>query len=288
MSLSEHPSDLPFAGLPVVMADSGPLSPEDAAALARAVDQLEQRSFAMRLANAFGGEIERLGRMLPHNITSIVDRAVEGAIRAAFAATLRTLRAPSRSEQRGLHKALVTLSGTLGGAFGIATLPVELPFSTLVMLRAIAAIARAAGEDLSQPEAALACLQVFALGADKNTQLALESSYFSVRGLLAKSVSETARFMINRGIADEGAPVIARLIGQIATRFGIVVSDKLAAQAVPLIGAAGGGAINFAFIAHFQSVAQGHFTVRRLERIYGQARVRAEYDRLLALKNAKS
>ncbi len=226
--------------------------------------------------------------MLPHNVTNVVDRAVEGAVRAAFAATLRTLRAQGQSDQRGFHKAVVTLSGTLGGAFGIATLPVELPFSTMVMLRSIAAIARASGEDLSQPEAALACLQVFALGAGKENQLALESSYFSVRSVLAKSVSEAARFMINRGIADEGAPVIARLIGQIAARFGIVVSDKLAAQAVPLIGAAGGGAINFAFIDHFQSIAQGHFTVRRLERTYGQALVRTEYDRLLAQKNAKN
>lgn len=287
MSLYEHPRDPAANPLPPVIT-TGQLSPEDAAALARAVDQLEHKSFAMRIASAFGGEIERLGRMLPHNVTSIVDRAVEGAVRTAFTATLRTLRPHALTDQRGLHKAAVTLSGTLGGAFGIATLPVELPFSTMVMLRSIAAIARAAGEDLSQPDAALACLQVFALGAGKENQLALESSYFSVRSVLAKSVSEAARFMINRGIADEGAPVIARLIGQIAARFGIVVSDKLAAQAVPLIGAAGGGAINFAFIDHFQSVAQGHFTVRRLERTYGQALVRTEYDRLLAQKNAKN
>ena len=147
----------------------------------------------MRIASAFGGEIERLGRMLPHNVTSIVDRAVEGAVRTAFTATLRTLRPHALTDQRGLHKAAVTLSGTLGGAFGIATLPVELPFSTMVMLRSIAAIARAAGEDLSQPDAALACLQVFALGAGKENQLALESSHFSVRSVLAKSVSEAAR-----------------------------------------------------------------------------------------------
>lgn len=288
MSLSEHPRDPALNGLPAVIAAPEQLSAEDEAALARAVDQLEHKSFAVRLANAFGNEIERFGKMLPHNVTNVVDRAVEGAVRAAFAATLRTLRAQGQSDQRGFHKAVVTLSGTLGGAFGIATLPVELPFSTMVMLRSIAAIARASGEDLSQPEAALACLQVFALGASKENQLALESSYFSVRSVLAKSVSEAARFMINRGIADEGAPVIARLIGQIAARFGIVVSDKLAAQAVPLIGAAGGGAINFAFIDHFQSIAQGHFTVRRLERTYGQTLVRAEYDRLLAQKNAKN
>ena len=44
------------------------------------------------------------------------------------------------------------------------------------------------------------------------------------------------------------------------------------------LGAAGGAAINYAFIDHFQVLARGHFTVRRLERIYGPDVVRAEYD----------
>lgn len=76
--------------------------------------------------------------------------------------------------------------------------------------------------------------------------------------------------------------MILRLVSQVATRFGVVVSQKIAAQAVPLVGAAGGGAVNYAFIDHFQTIAQGHFTVRRLERIYGADVVRAEYDRLLS------
>ncbi len=271
---------------PVVLPDA--LSPEDMAALARAVDQLEHKGFARRLTNALGHEIERLGRMVPANITNVVDRAGESAIRTAFNTALRTLSPRGSTDQRIAHKAVATLSGTVGGAFGLAALPIELPFSTVVMLRSIAAIARASGEDLSQPEAALACLQVFALGTDKENQLALESSYFSVRAVLAKSVSEAARFVVNRGLADEGAPVIVRLISQIAARFGVVVSQKVAAQAVPIIGAAGGAAVNYAFIDHFQSIAEGHFTVRRLERAYGPEIVRAEYDRLLPETRAEN
>ncbi len=284
MSLFERPQE--SAAIPVVM--PGTLSPEDAAALARAVDQLEHKSFATRLANALGHEIERVGRMVPANISNIVDRAGESAIRMAFNTALRTLKPHGSTDQRAAHKAVATLSGTVGGAFGLAALPVELPFSTMVMLRSIAAIARSSGEDLSQPEAALACLQVFALGTDRESQLAMKSSYFSVRSVLAKSVSEATRFVVNRGIADEGAPVIVRLISQIATRFGVVVSQKVAAQAVPIMGAAGGGAVNYAFINHFQSIAEGHFTVRRLERVYGPQIVRAEYDRLLAEKHVKN
>ena len=40
-------------------------------------------------------------------------------------------------------------SGAAGGAFGLATLPVELPVSTIIMLRSIAAIARNEGEEPS-------------------------------------------------------------------------------------------------------------------------------------------
>lgn len=45
---------------------------------------------------------------------------------------------------------------------------------------------------------------------------------------------------------------------------------KVAAQALPVVGALGGAAVNYAFIEHFQDVARGHFTVRRLERLYGK------------------
>jgi len=53
-----------------------------------------------------------------------------------------------------------------------------------------------AGEDLSQPEADLACLEVFALGGGQETRALGESSYSAARTLLAKSVSEAARVSI--------------------------------------------------------------------------------------------
>lgn len=40
---------------------------------------------------------------------------------------------------------------------------VELPIATTIMLRAVACIAQGAGEDLSDPKTALACVQAFAL-----------------------------------------------------------------------------------------------------------------------------
>jgi hypothetical protein len=84
--------------------------------------------------------------------------------------------------------------------------------------------------------------------------------------------------VVEKGFAQKGAPPLVRLIALIAERFSIQVSEKAAAQVLPLIGAAGGALINTLFIDHFQNVARGHFTVRRLERKYGQGIVKREYE----------
>jgi hypothetical protein len=263
--------------------------------LRKAVKDLEHRSLATRLSLVLGQQISRVGKLLPANVTDIVDKAAERAISLGLSAAMRSLdAAQSGQDRRFWHKAAATVSGAAGGAFGLASLPIELPVSTLLMLRSIAAIAKAEGEDLKNPETTFACIQVFALGGlDVEQRLAsdidgkpdphtlTQSGYFAVRAVLAQSVSEAARFVVERGIAEETAPVILRVVSQIATRFGVIVSQKVAAQAVPIIGAAGGAAINYAFIDHFQTLARGHFAVRRLERIYGPEVVRAEYDTVL-------
>jgi hypothetical protein len=148
------------------------------------------------------------------------------------------------------------------------------------MLRSIAEIARSEGEDLSSPATALSCVQVFALGGRPGSADASESGYFAVRGILAKSVTQAASFIAERGVIEEGGPLLVRFVAQVASRFGVVVTQKVAAQAVPVVGALGGAAVNYAFIEHFQDVARGHFTVRRLERTYGEDLVRTEYERL--------
>ena len=189
-----------------------------------------------------------------------------------------------RSQQTGselFHRALATASGAAGGTFGLAALPVELPVSTVIMLRSIADIAQNEGKDLSDPESVLSCVEVFALGGRAGSANASESGYFAVRGMLAKTVTEAARFVVERGVIKEGAPILLRFVTQVAARFGLVVTQKVAAQALPVVGALGGGAaVNYAFIEHFQEVARGHFTVRRLERLYGEDKIRTLYDKI--------
>ena len=282
------------------------LSDEDLAALRRAVRALEQPGLAARLSAAAGAPLDLIGRSLPAPVADAVARSTEAAMRGALRVALRTLPRtqaaaggteiePASPGSAGVlsrliksseasHKAMAALSGAVGGAFGLATLAVELPVSTTLMLRSIAQIAREEGEDIETPEGALACVQVFALGGRGGSSTGLaESGYFAVRTALAKTMSEAARYAGSKALLDEAAPALIRFSAQIAARFGIVVSQKVAAQAVPILGALGGAAVNTAFMNHFQSTARGHFTVRRLERAYGKESVRAAYDAEKAL-----
>ena len=111
---------------------------------------------------------------------------------------------------------------------------------------------------------------------------ASESGYYAVRIALARALSEAAEFIAEKGVIEEGAPVVVRLIARIAARFEVIVSEKVAAEAIPVVGAVSGAAINLAFITHFQQMARGHFIVRKLERTYGKEEVEKQYTRLLS------
>ena len=256
------------------------MTPEDLAALKRAVQALEHPSFAARLANMIGKPIELIEHALPPFATDAIAAAAKKGLEAAMQVALRTLQRDPYAGSQALHKILATASGAAGGAFGLATLPIELPVSTIIILRSIMDIAKSEGEDLSDPESMLSCMQVFAMGGRVSSDDASESGYLAVRGALAKSVTSAARFITDHGVTKEGGPALVRFLAQVGSRFGFVVTEKAAAQAVPIIGAVSGAVINYAFVAHFQGVARGHFTVRRLERLYGKDAVDAEYKRL--------
>ena len=257
------------------------LTAEETGDLRRAVACLEGTSFAQRLTEAVGRPVGMLSRAVPPLARRVIAQASEAALRGAFRLALRTLdlNAPARPANRA-HKLAAAASGAVGGALGLAALPVELPISTTILLRSIAEIAREEGEDLSAPGAALACVEVFALGGQAGGEATFESGYFAIRAALAKAVTDSARFVAVGGVPAQSGPVIARLMSQIAARFGVVVSEKLAAQAAPILGALGGAAVNAAFADHFQTLARGHFIVRRLERRHGAGLVAFEYRRL--------
>jgi hypothetical protein len=259
------------------------LTPKETEDLRRAVACLEGTSFAQKLTDTVGRPVEFLSRAIPQSARRVITHASETALRGALRFALRTLDLNDTAAKPAnrAHKIAAAASGAFGGALGLAALPIELPVSTTILLRSIAEIAREEGEDLSVPEAAFACVEVFALGGQRDeAAAAFESGYFAVRAALAKSVSDSARFVAAQGVAALPAPMVARLISQIAARFGLVVSEKVAAQAAPILGAIGGAAVNAAFADHFQTLARGHFIVRRLEREHGASVVAFEYQRL--------
>ena len=257
------------------------LSYEDQEALRYAKALLENPGLAAKITGLIGMPIEKALQLLPGKWAQVVNEATRKSLETALQAALLTIDdKPQANSWEFLHKLAVVATGAGGGALGLLGLPVELPLSTTIMLRSIADIARSEGERLRTPAAKLACLEVFALGGPSKSDDASESAYFLMRAALAKSVSEAAGYIAQRGLVEEGAPAIVRLIAQLATRFGVNVSEKVAAQAVPVIGAAGGVVVNVLFIDHFQEMARGHFIVRRLERVYDPQLVRAEYERM--------
>ncbi len=248
----------------------------------RAAKQLlENPGLAAKLTDALGVPIEKTLSILPERWHETVQAASRLAIEKALDFAIMTMKdRPSKKSSALKHKIAVAASGAAGGAFGLASLAIELPISTTIMLRSIADIARAEGEDFRQIEAKLACLEVFALGGKAAKDDASEAGYYAVRAIMASTVSDAANYIAKRGLSEEGAPALVRFITRIASRFGVVVSEKVAAAAVPIVGAVGGATINAIFIDHFQKMAQGHFVIRRLERMYGKEVVQREYERL--------
>ena len=256
-------------------------SETDFAALADAVNRLERPGLAGRITALAGKPAGLAVLALPAPAAAVITKAAENALSRALDVALFSLRDRRFAGGRVVHSVLASASGAVGGAFGLATLAIELPVSTMIMLRAIAAIARDEGEDLADPRTGLACLEVFALAVPEGADtVAGERGYFAIRALLARGLAETAGIVADKGAVRGGSDLAARFLAPIVARFGAVVSEKLAAQTVAVIGAVGGAAVNLAFIEHFQSLARGHFAVRRLERIYGAEAVRAEYDLL--------
>ena len=243
---------------------------------------LDNPSLAARVSNLLGIPIEKGFEHLPSSWKDAVQRATEKSLEKALNFAIRTVNERKRTASSDkTHKFFVLATGAGAGTFGLPALTIELPVTTTIMLRSIVDIARSEGEQISLLETKVACLEVFALGGRSKDDDGAETGYFFVRATLARIISEATNYIADLGLARESAPAVVKLIAALASRFGIIVSEKVAAQAIPLIGAAGGALINTIFIDHFQNMARGHFTVRRLERHYGQDLIKQEYHNLV-------
>ncbi|CAG9246179.1 EcsC family protein [Paraburkholderia caribensis] len=268
------------------MLAAAPLSADDLAALRRAKHELESPALTMKLASIVGSPMEKLMSRMPAIASDKVNDATQLALRKCLQIALRTLGRPMGGAPLGvsdrpsnlLHKFAVATTGAAGGAFGLFALPVELPVTTTLMFRSICDIARSEGEDLTSVDTQLQCLTVLGMGGTSKADDDADYGYFIMRGALAQAVSKASSEIATKGFTTHGSAALLRLLNTIAARFSVQVSEQIAAKSIPAIGAVLGAMVNTVFIDHFQQVAHGHFTVRRLERQYGTDAVQAAYQ----------
>lgn len=257
------------------------LSKSDQQSLILAYEHLEYPSFAARLSNVVGTPIEMAMKLLPRQWYYGIHHCAEAGIGKALDVAISNVRNKQKAQANDLrYKWLGMMSGAIGGFFGAPALLFELPVSTTLMLSTIADIARSEGENLDSLDTRMACMEVFALGGRSNLDDATETGYYGLRMALEIPIASATGFLARGGTANGKVPVLVSLIGAIAERFGVVLSEKAVAEIVPVLGAFGGAFINHVFIQHFQDMARSHFTIRRLERKYGPALVRSSYERV--------
>ena len=255
--------------------------------LKRAIKLLENPSFGAKVADIVGTPIEKAVALLPDSVQKKITSATHKAILAALKSATKTLDhhdpesgAAAPESSNWWHMGTVAATGAAGGFFGAWSLVFEVPVATTIMMRSIADIARSESADLNDIEVQLECVNILAMGGRSSSDDASDTGYFVAREALARATAGAAAHIANQGLEKEGAPALVRLILAIAERYSIVITEKAAAQAVPIIGAAGGALINTVFMDHFQDMARGHFIVLRLEKALGVDIVKAKYIEL--------
>lgn len=264
------------------------LEQKDREDLNQAVQLLEQETITEKIAKVVGKPIDYLLSNIPDDYHDKLNDGVKVALEKAADAALWSLEnEPHREASTLTNKILAGVSGAVGGMFGISTLLLELPVSTTIMLRSVADIARSEGFDLADPLVKHACIEVFALGSPSEDDDAVETSYYAARGFTAQTIqalsaelaASAAQKTASNVTPGQAAKWLAALIEKVAARFGVVITEKMAAQIIPIIGGVAGASINVMFTDFYQDMARGHFIVKRLEAKYGEETIKSEYSK---------
>ena len=164
-----------------------------------------------------------------------------------------------------LYRLLTAGSGAITGAVGLPGVLADLPASTLLVLRSLAAIAREQGLDIRAADVQAACLEAFAFGgptdADDDADLAFWSSRAAV-------------------------PVFAEMLPQVASRLSGRLAVMLPVRAVPMVAVAASAGVNWHFTGFFQEMGDILLTLLPLERRRGRAQVRACFEAVVRERRA--
>lgn len=228
------------------MAKTASLVPIDVDA---ALDDLAARHRAanglgIQVLNLIGGQadglLERLPNSIRHNLESATTAALTQAMKAAHSS-----RDMVPDQSRWLNQAVSAAMGAVGGAGGLPTALAELPVTTTLLLRVIQQVAVEHGFDPAAENVQFDCIEVFAAAGPLSKDDGADLGFVSARLALTGSAMQA-------------------LIAKVAPRLSLVLGQKLAAQAVPVLGAAAGAATNFAFTSYYTEIAHVHFGLRKL------------------------
>ncbi len=262
---------------------------EDEILIIKAKQDMNNVSYLMKGFNFIGGKIEDGVELLPAKVQSFVFEKTTSILEQVVQVNLKTMKKgkPFKKPSKVVYKTLVTTTGAASGFLGAGTpivgqaaFAADLALTTKFIMRTIMDIARGKGEDLHTIEAQFECLQVLALGGDSKDDDGADTSYYASRIAIQSSINKASEVGVQgllKSLSSSSNPLYATF-SSIVARFSSKVSEKVAAQLIPVVGGLTGGAINYTFISHFQKMAEAHFTIRMLERKYGIAIVQERYN----------
>ena len=247
-----------------ILADDDDRSPLNDAALGEiegfARRQHNASGVLMKAINFVGAQVEDTLKLLPKSARGQIDAAARGALRQSYdvASRSRAGRGAGAVKSDTGHKVMAAISGAIGGLGGLPTALAELPVATTMIFRAVQGVAIQYGEDPQSEETRLQCLAVFGAGGPGTEDDSVDTAFIGARlGLTGAAVNG--------------------LLSRVAPRFATVLSQKLASQAVPILGAAAGAGTNYAFTDYYVEVAHVHFGLRKLARTHGDEPVAAAF-----------
>ena len=197
----------------------------------------------MTLMNKLGEQADGLANYIPEGAQAGLHVATEKALHGAIRAADISHKILPKDDAR-LTKIVAAAMGAAGGVGGIGTALAELPFTTTLFLRSIQSAAREEGFDPKAQNVRFDSIRIFASNgplSNEETDLAFMAARMAVAG-----------------------PTLQALATKVAPRLALVFGQKIAAQAMPIMGAAAGASINTIYATYYREIAHVHFGLRRL------------------------
>ncbi len=217
----------------------------------------------MTLVNRLGGTLEGKMEALPEGVKRQIEVVTERALLAAHGLAGVGAKGPDLGRNGPMAAAM--LSGAVGGAGGIVTSVAELPVTVTVILHAIRQAAAKEGFDPDDPAIRAECLRVFTAGSPLAADDGVNTSFLSARLTVT-------------------GPAIQRVIATVAPKLATALGQKLAAQAVPVLGAVAGAGLNAAFLRYYREMAEIRFALLRLAAQHGAEPILDAFARALGPK----